>query len=114
MMQTMMQPQAPVQYVQQQYAQQAPVQYVQEAPVQYVQQAPVQYVQPAPVQYVQAPPQPQFETKVVMESREVTIKVPKVIMEDGEITYQVCLQLRSSVQRARAPRVSRGRYALHW
>merc|ERR1712127_704681 len=29
------------------------------------------------------------ETQTIMESREVTIKVPKVIMEDVEITYQV-------------------------
>jgi hypothetical protein len=30
-----------------------------------------------------------FVRQTIMESREVTIKVPKVIMEDVEITYQV-------------------------
>ena len=30
-----------------------------------------------------------FIWQTIMESREVTIKVPKVIMEDVEITYQV-------------------------
>lgn len=84
-----------------QYMQQAPVQYIQQAPVQYAQQAPMQYMQ-----HVQPPPQPEFETKVIMESREVTIKVPKVIMEDVEITYQVCLQLRARWT-GRAARVSR-------
>jgi len=40
---------------------------------------------------MQLPPQPAYEMQMTYESREVTIQVPKVIMEDIEITYQVIL-----------------------
>merc|ERR1712100_28730 len=42
-------------------------------------------------QYFQAPQYvaPRMEYQTVMESKEITIQVPKVIMEEVEITYQV-------------------------
>jgi hypothetical protein len=79
---------APQQYVQQYAPQQyAPQQYApqQYAPQQYApqQHAPQQY---APQQYA---PQIEYETQMVMETREVKIQVPRVVMEDVEVSYQV-------------------------
>jgi len=92
------QPMPPPQYVQQVAAPplQMPVQQYapQHAPQQYVQQyAPQQYApqQYAPQQYApqQYAPQIEYETQMVMETREVKIQVPRVVMEDVEVSYQV-------------------------
>merc|ERR1712216_339743 len=62
----------------------------QPAPQMMTYQAPQMMTYQAP-QYFQAPQYvaPQMEYQTVMESKEVTIQVPKVIMEEVEITYQV-------------------------
>jgi len=76
----------PAQMLVQQYVQQVAAPPVQQyAPQQYAPQqyAPQQY---APQQYA---PQIEYETQMVMETREIKIQVPRVVMEDVEVSYQV-------------------------
>ena len=70
-------------------------------------QAPqVQYQAPV-MQY--APPQPQYDMVTQMESREVTIQVPKVIMEEVEITYQVLFASESKTDADKQTDIGRQR-----